>query len=212
MKMTVTTMTCTLLLGISTLLHADILTYADGKENRTIAVESVDFSPTHPDACSEKKVAPAVEIPVPVAQPLAEADSDGDGIVDSKDKCPNTPKGYKVDTKGCPHSVTLHIHFAFASNVIEASSDKDISDLIQFINDNPASSIMIIGHTDNIGTDERNQPRSEARAKALADRLIAAGIHSSRIKTSGKGSKAPVASNNTEQGRAENRRIEVLIR
>lgn len=210
MKMTSKALTCTLILGITSVLYAETLTYSNGKENRTIAMEGVEFTPTHPDACSEKKAAPVAEpVLAPVSAP--ERDSDGDGVVDSKDRCPNTPKGYQVDTAGCPQSVTLHINFAFASNVIPSSSDKDVNDLIGFMKNNPASTIKIVGHTDNIGIDERNQPRSEARAKALADKLIAAGIESSRIKTSGKGSKAPVASNDTAQGRADNRRIEVLI-
>lgn len=213
MKMTSKTLTYTLILGITSVLHAETLTYSNGEENRTISMENVAFTPTHPDACSEKKGGTVSEISAPVSKavPIPETDSDGDGVVDSKDQCPDTPKGYQVDKKGCPQSVTLHIHFAFASNVIESSSNNDINELIQFINNNPASTITIVGHTDNIGTDERNQPRSEARAKALADKLIAGGIDSRRIKTSGKGSKAPVASNDTPQGRAENRRIEVLI-
>lgn len=213
MKKSATFLTSALIMGVGINLHAETSTYFDGKENRSIAVENVEFTPTHPDVCSGKKAAPAVEIPAPAPAPLpvAEADSDGDGVLDSKDQCPGTPKGYQVDTKGCPQSVTLHINFAFASNIIPSSADKDVNDLILFMENNPASTINIVGHTDNIGTDERNQPRSEARAKALADKLIAAGIAQNRIKTSGKGSKAPVASNDTAQGRSENRRIEVLI-
>lgn len=190
---------------------AQTLTYTNGTEERTIAVENVEFTPTHPDACSEKKPAPVETAPIPPPAPVVPSDSDGDGVIDAQDQCPGTPKGYKVDSKGCPQSVTLHIHFAFASNVIPDSATKDVAKLIQFMNDNPASKITIIGHTDNIGTDERNQPRSEARAKALGDKLIAGGIDASRITTSGKGSKIPVASNDTEPGRAENRRIEILI-
>lgn len=202
-------MTNLLMAGMATASGAETLSYSNGVEERTIAVENVLFTPTHPNACSEKKAAPVEPPPPP---PVVASDSDGDGVIDPQDECPETPKGYKVDSKGCPRSVTFHINFAFASNVIPDSAAKDVADLVQFMNDNPASKISIIGHTDDIGTDERNQPRSEARAKALGDKLIASGIDAGRIATSGKGAKIPVASNATTLGRAENRRIEILIR
>jgi outer membrane protein OmpA-like peptidoglycan-associated protein len=182
--------------------------YFNGKENRSMSVHATSFAPTHPDCCSEKKIE-AVPAPVIVK---AEKDSDGDSVVDSKDECPNTPKGYQVDTKGCPSSVTLHINFDFASNIIPASSDNDVLELTQFMQNNPASTITIVGHTDNIGIDARNQPRSEARAKALGEKLIANGIDANRIVTSGKGSHEPIATNDTDAGRAQNRRIEIEIR
>lgn len=188
--------------------------YFDGKENRTMSVERTDFAPTHPDCCSEKKSLPAAAVPAATAIPAikTEGDTDGDGVVDSKDQCPDTPKGYQVDIKGCPKSVTLHINFAFASNLIPTSAAQDVIDLTNFMKNNPASNITIIGHTDIIGNDERNQPRSEARARALGDKLIANGIDGNRIKTSGKGSHEPIATNNTDAGRAQNRRIEIEIR
>lgn len=188
--------------------------YFDGKENRSMNVSAASFAPTHPDACSAKqKVAVAAE-PATAKQPevKVESDLDGDGVFDAKDSCPETPKGYKVDEKGCPKSVTLNINFGFASNDIPTSADSDVRELTQFLRDNPASKISIIGHTDSIGIDARNQPRSEARARALADKLIASGIESNRIKVSGKGSKEPIASNDTEAGRAQNRRIQIEIR
>ncbi len=190
------------------------VSYFDGKENRTISVNSASFIPTRPDCCVEKKALPVASTQIPAAAPAVsnEADTDGDGIVDSKDECPQTPKGYQVDTKGCPKSVTLHINFAFASNLIPTSAAQDVINLTKFMKDNPAANITIVGHTDIIGNDERNQPRSEARARALGDKLIANGIDANRIKTSGKGSKEPIATNNTDAGRAQNRRIEVEIR
>lgn len=190
------------------------VSYFDGKENRTISVNSASFIPTRPDCCLEKKALPVASTQIPAAAPAVsnEGDTDGDGIVDSKDECPQTPKGYQVDTKGCPKSVTLHINFAFASNLIPTSAAQDVINLTKFMKDNPAANITIVGHTDIIGNDERNQPRSEARARALGDKLIANGIDTNRIKTSGKGSKEPIATNNTDAGRAQNRRIEVEIR
>jgi OmpA-OmpF porin, OOP family len=203
-------------LFISVAIHAQDVSYFDGKEDRTMTVSNANFKPSHPDSCLEKKkvtaTAPVAVASVAKVETKTEADSDSDGIVDSKDQCPNTPKGYQVDANGCPKSVTLHINFEFASNTIAPSANKDIEELTQFMNNNPASKITIVGHTDNIGIDARNQPRSEARARALADKLIANHIDATRIATSGKGSKQPIATNKTDAGRAQNRRIEIEIR
>ncbi|MDD2781769.1 OmpA family protein [Sulfuricurvum sp.] len=191
------------------------ITYFDGEQNRTMSVAAESFAPKHPDCCLEKKSTPITSsVPVTVVAPAvqSEGDADADSVFDSKDQCPDTPKGYQVDAKGCPKSVTLHLNFAFASNLIPTSAAQDVIDLTNFMKNNPASNISIVGHTDIIGNDERNQPRSEARARALADRLITKGIDANRIKTSGKGSKEPIATNNTDAGRAQNRRIEIEIR
>lgn len=143
--------------------------------------------------------------------PKAEGDADKDGVVDTLDKCPNTPHGYKVDPTGCPVSVTLHINFAFNSSVIPPSNYGDVTKLTRVMNENPPAHAMIVGHTDYTGTDEYNQKLSERRSKALADKLIANGIDAKRISASGKGEKEPIATNATSAGRAQNRRIEVEL-
>ena len=179
------------------------------------------FAPTHPDACSEKKATQeAVVIPEPkveAAPPpepivLKERDSDNDGVVDSNDQCPDTPKGYKVDTKGCPSSVTLHLNFASNSSILPSSAEADIAILTTFMEENPAATMNIIGHTDSTGSRAKNQTLSENRANALGSRLIQNSIASDRIKISGKGSSEPIISNKTPAGRAQNRRIEIQIR
>lgn len=154
---------------------------------------------------------PVIQV-APVVSPVIASDDDQDGINNTLDQCPQTPKGYKVDSNGCPKNVTLNINFPFASNILPASSAKDVETLTTFLQENPASTITITGHTDVIGIDERNQPRSEARAKALSDKLILNGIDLNRIITSGEGSKKPIASNITDSGRAQNRRIEIQIK
>ena len=196
-----------------TLFAQNTVTYFDGKEDRTMTVNESSYAPKHPDVCSGKKKAEPAPAPKvePVPAPIPETDSDEDGVFDSLDKCPGTPKGYKVDAAGCPKSVTLHINFAFNSSVIPESAGADVDGIVRFMNENPASSITIVGHTDIIGRDSYNQPLSEARAKALADKLAANGIDAGRISTDGKGSKEPIASNKTDEGRAQNRRIEILI-
>ncbi|PHM16617.1 MAG: hypothetical protein CJD30_10690 [Sulfuricurvum sp. PD_MW2] len=200
-------------------LNGDTITYFDGKTEKTMSVIQSSFAPAHPDACSEKKKviepAPAVavkEVLAPLIAAEIEKDSDSDGIFDSKDECPDTPKGYKVDPKGCPRSVTLHLNFASSSSVLPVSAETDVNALTDFMKENPAASITIIGHTDSTGKAAKNQLLSENRAQALGTRLVQNGIAANRIKTSGKGLSQPIASNKTPSGRAQNRRIEIQIR
>lgn len=211
----------TLLVATFQQLNGDTITYFDGKTEQTMKVTSSTFAPTHPECCIPKAPKEPFVIPEPKKEatppppppePVVEKDSDGDGVVDSKDECPDTPKGYKVDPRGCPRSVTLHINFASSSNIIPASADKDVTTLTEFMNENPAAAITIIGHTDSTGKAAKNQLLSENRAQALGTRLVQNGIAANRIKTSGKGLSQPVASNKTPSGRAQNRRIEIQIR
>ena len=160
---------------------------------------------------SQPVIVPKPE-PVIAPKPPVAVDSDHDGVVDEIDQCPNTPKGYKVDAVGCPKSVTLHINFKTGSSSIPLSSYKDVDLLTGFLQENPAASITIIGHTDNVGNAPYNLKLSKARADALAIRIIENGISESRIKTEGKGLTEPIASNKTNKGKAQNRRIDIQIR
>jgi len=173
--------------------------------------QKTTFSPSYQEMIKNQPSTQASPVVVAVAAPKV-SDDDQDGINNGIDQCPQTPKGYKVDIKGCPRSVTLHINFPFASNDLPVSSAREVEILTTFLQENPASIVTIIGHTDSIGIDERNQPRSEARAAALGEKLISNGIDKNRIKTSGQGAKNPIASNTTDDGRAQNRRIEIQIK
>jgi OOP family OmpA-OmpF porin len=172
------------------------------------------FAPSYQEIIKNQPIAQAAPVVAPIAVvaiPML-SDEDNDGVENTLDKCPQTPQGYKVDSIGCLRNVTLYINFPFASNVLPASSINEVETLTAFLQESPASMVTIIGHTDNNGIDTRNQPRSEARAKALGDKLISNGIDMNRIKTSGQGAKNPIASNATDAGRAQNRRIEVQIK
>lgn len=161
----------------------------------------------------ENKLPPVASKPAPSVspKPVVEADSDGDGVMDPKDQCPNTPQGYKVDESGCPREVTLHINFATASAVIPESSAKEIDELQQFMHDFPTYNVDIIGHTDSVGSDSSNEALSLQRAKSLENLLIEGGISAERIRASGMGERMPVASNTEPEGRAQNRRTEVKL-
>jgi len=106
----------------------------------------------------------------------------------------------------------LHnLFFAFNSADIQPQSEKEILYLFDFLQRNPKIRIEITGHTDNVGSEEYNQTLSLNRARALFKALQDRGIASDRMSAMGKGSKEPISSNNTEEGRANNRRVEVKI-
>lgn len=76
---------------------------------------------------------------------------------------------------------------------------------------NPVTTVRIIGHTDNTGTDAINDPLSVNRAKATRDYLVARGVSMNRIAIDGRGSHEPIADNSTTSGRAANRRVEIFV-
>lgn len=79
------------------------------------------------------------------------------------------------------------------------------------LNENPVTTVTIIGHTDNTGTDAINNPLSINRAASTRDYLVARGVASNRIAIDGRGSREPIADNYSEQGRAKNRRVEIFV-
>ncbi len=162
-----------------------------------------------------KKAVPTVVVEPKAAEVSVDGDSDADGVKDSKDICPNTPKGYVVDESGCPKEVTLYINFATGSSAIPQSVSGDIQRLKQFMMDNPEFTIEIVGHTDNGGNapgrEARNQHLSENRANALRLKLVESGIEENRMSSKGLGETQPVASNANETGRAQNRRTEIVM-
>lgn len=79
------------------------------------------------------------------------------------------------------------------------------------LNQNPVTTVTIIGHTDSTGSDAINHPLSMDRANAARDYLVSRGVAATRIATDGRGSREPIADNNTQQGRDKNRRVEIYV-
>jgi len=94
---------------------------------------------------------------------------------------------------------------------IQPQSEPTLNDLYMLLKENPTIKIHIVGHTDNRGTDEYNDRLSHNRAKAVYDEMVKRGIDAARMTYEGKGKRVPVATNDTEEGRAENRRVEFTI-
>jgi OOP family OmpA-OmpF porin len=141
-------------------------------------------------------------------------DTDGDGVHDYLDQCPDTPMGMSVDEKGCGLRLTLHINFDFDQAVIKPEFKVELDKAAAFVRANSdVPYILLAGHTDSRGNNAYNQRLSERRAKAVRQALIDNyGMNPTKLKARGFGESQPVADNNTEEGRYQNRRVEVICR
>jgi OOP family OmpA-OmpF porin len=147
-------------------------------------------------------------------------DPDKDGIPLPDDKCPDQPETVNNydDRDGCPDEipevvkkftgVIKGIQFDFGKSTIRKQSYQLLNDAAKVLTDHPTLRLEISGHTDHIGTRERNLELSSARAESVKEYLVAQGIEASRLVTRGAGPDEPVADNKTKAGQAENRRIE----
>jgi outer membrane protein OmpA-like peptidoglycan-associated protein len=140
-----------------------------------------------------------------------DADSDKDGVIDTKDQCKFTPLEHPVDKNGCSEILNLTIHYNVDSSVIRTISFEKLTKVIAFMNKYPQFKVLLYGHTSSEGTKLSNQILSEKRALSIRKYLIEQGINSSRISVYGRASTQPIASNETESGREENRRVEIKL-
>jgi len=94
---------------------------------------------------------------------------------------------------------------------LKAAAQTNLSNLATSLQNNPQTNILIVGHTDNTGTDAHNMDLSIRRAQSVKSYIAAGNVASSRLTTTGKGEVEPIADNNTVDGRAQNRRVEIVI-
>jgi outer membrane protein OmpA-like peptidoglycan-associated protein len=134
-------------------------------------------------------------------------DSDGDGVPDYNDQCPDTPKGAKVDPRGC--WVIGGVEFDLNRWNIKPMYYPALDDVVKVLKANPGLKVEIQGHTDNTGSAQYNQGLSERRARAVMEYFMKKGIDKSRLTAVGYGLTKPIASNETAEGRAQNRRVEL---
>jgi OOP family OmpA-OmpF porin len=155
-------------------------------------------------------------------------DSDGDGVPDFFDKCPNTPTGTKVDGSGCPLPVEKKVYviteedrrvvkeaiknleFDFGKSTIRAHSLPSLDRVAELLV-NKNFSLKLAGHTDNVGSNEANMRLSKDRAESIKSYLVGKGVNASRIEATGYGKNQPIASNKTAKGRQINRRVEFTL-
>jgi OOP family OmpA-OmpF porin len=143
-------------------------------------------------------------------------DDDGDGVDNCKDKCPDTIKSLAVDAAGCPipEIIRLKVNFDFDKSDIKPQYHQELADFAAYMKQQQSfTAVEIAGHTDSKGSDEYNQKLSERRAKAVRDYLVTNfGLDGKLFTAVGYGESKPVASNDTEAGRAENRRMEAELK
>ena len=151
--------------------------------------------------------------PPPPPAPV-DGDDDGDGVPNSRDKCPGTPKGFKVDADGCiiEQTVVLRaVNFEFNSDRLTQPAQETLDEVAKALIGQPTLNVQIGGYTDSKGKDAYNLNLSAKRAKAVKTYLVGKGVKGDNLISKGFGKASPVASNDTEEGRAENRRVEFVV-
>ena len=135
-------------------------------------------------------------------------DSDGDGVVDRLDECPGTPRGATVDARGCERQLHLRdVTFEFDSAQLTAPAREYLNTIADTLIQRGRFAIEVQGHTDSVGADAYNLGLSQRRAESVRDYLVERGVPASRLKATGFGETQPIESNETEEGRALNRRV-----
>ena len=169
---------------------------------------------------------PAVEpVPEPTPEPVvvapvvvAPVDTDGDGVTDDLDQCPNTAMGVAVDAKGCPVQLTedlqleLRVFFDINKSNIKDQYKPEVAKVADALTTYKDATAKIEGHTDNTGPRKLNERLSLARANSVKSMLVSQyGIAATRIETQGFAWDKPIAPNDTVEGRAMNRRVYAVI-
>lgn len=182
-----------------------------------------DGVPDIDDNCPDTKpreplVTPAGTFPYTVdscgcPQDPCATDSDNDGVNDCQDACPNTYPGHRIGDNGCPlpieerERVKLDVKFEFDRAEIQPGFEKDLEKVRELLLKYPGVGVTLEGHTDWMGSEEYNQRLSERRSNACRAFLLRdTRIAPERVKAVGHGESRPIASNETEEGRARNRR------
>jgi OOP family OmpA-OmpF porin len=160
---------------------------------------------------------------------MQQPDSDGDGIIDTLDICPDTPPGAAVDAKGCTVTTgtsrkaeaamrfcdkltSLAITFDSGRDDVKAAYHEELARVGIFLKEYPNAKGTIAGHTDNSGPLALNMALSQKRAENVRDFIVTTfGIDRSRLTAVGFGPTKPVASNTTSAGKTKNRRIEAVF-
>lgn len=205
-----------------------LATYVEGKMHYQLEEEFVDFTTSvgliyffGENKAKGPKLAQTSAVAKPSAQAKAKAssapvvkDSDGDGIVDGKDQCANTPRTHMVDNQGCTvfskktQSMRLDVKFANNSAEINADYLTQIRNAASFMKKYPDVDLTIEGHSSAVGSAGYNKTLSLKRAQAVVDTLVNDfGIDEDRLNAVGYGEERLLNTGTSEQAHAENRRI-----
>jgi OOP family OmpA-OmpF porin len=204
---------------------AEVVSAVPVKQKVTVIDSDKDGVPDDKDDCPGSVLKDGMSVNEHGCEVIILLDSDNDGITDDIDSCKDTPLGSKVDETGCAkkesksvdyaaqgNNINLNINFDSNKATIKDESKSRIKDFAAYVNSlDPATIIIIEGYTDSSGNAAKNKKLSRDRAFAVRQALINAGVAKTRVRAYGKGSTNPIASNETPEGRAQNRRIEAVI-
>ena len=168
-----------------------------------------------------KKPTPIDETPIPIVQPVVmdtvKEEPKADSLVEYQAKeCYSIEEMKAFITLNVPiddkRICMFDLKFEFASAVLKKESEKQLDKFVELYQNFPSMQLQINGHTDNIGSEEYNQKLSEDRANSVYKYFLKKGIPASKMAIKGFGFKYPIDTNDTEEGRAKNRRVEVDIK
>lgn len=159
---------------------------------------------------------PATPVGTPVDALGCPVDEDGDGVANVLDACPQTPPGFKVDASGCVREeqtvvVLKSVNFEFNSAKLTRAGRVVLDRVAAGLRAQADLRVEVVGHTDSLGSDNYNLQLSVARAASVRNYLIDRGIPGDRLRSRGMGESQPIADNETEDGRAQNRRVEFRV-
>ena len=161
--------------------------------------------------CSEQTQQPA-QPPAAAATTATQQDSDGDGVPDSVDLCPDSPAGAKVNALGCAPSsgiVLEGINFATGASELTADARQRLDRVAAALVQHGQVSVEVAGYTDSRGNADLNRQLSQRRAESVSAYLAEKGVARNRLSARGYGQDNPIASNDTDAGRRQNRRVEL---
>lgn len=159
-----------------------------------------------------------------------DGDEDEDGVFDRRDRCQGTPEDTPVYHNGCPikqyaepapapvpqdEVIVLsdlgEVMFAFDSAELTQAATDTLDTVVDKLKGADVVAIRVAGHTDSVGADAYNQGLSQRRAASVVDYLSSRGVAPDKLSSEGFGESKPVASNDTDEGRAQNRRVEISV-
>ncbi|EGP2596152.1 fibronectin-binding outer membrane protein CadF [Campylobacter coli] len=144
-----------------------------------------------------------------VAEQVKEVAIEPRVAVPTQSQCPAEPReGAMLDENGCEKTISFEGHFGFDKVDINPTFEEKIKEIAQILDENARYDTILEGHTDNIGSRAYNQKLSERRAESVAKELEKFGVDKDRIQTVGYGQDKPRSSNDTKEGRADNRRVD----
>ena len=149
----------------------------------------------------------------PVTAVVAPADGDADGVADASDLCPQSAANAQVDAFGCEVDAAIvlrGVNFLTDSDQLTGQSLAILDGVAATLTANPDIRVQVAGHTDSQGEDVYNKDLSQRRAASVVNYLVGKGVASDNLQPAGFGEEQPVADNGSAEGRAENRRVELV--